>query len=70
MDTLQHIIIIYSTNSSEDEVINKLYNELTRATESQYPIIIVYFNARIGKLTKQLTEILHIIKRKIKMVYY
>ena len=48
------IIIIYSpTNSSEDEVIKKFYDELRRAIETiphhNVLIIIGYFNASIGK---------------------
>ena len=41
------------TNSSEDEVINKFYDELRRAIETilHYNILIIigYFNAKIGK---------------------
>ena len=48
------IIIIYSpTNSSEDEVINKFYDELRGAIETipQHNVLIIIgdFNARIGK---------------------
>ena len=48
------IIIIYSpTNSSEDEVINKFYDERRRAIETipQHNVLIIIgdFNARIGK---------------------
>ena len=48
------IIIIYSpTNSSEDEIINKFYDELRRAIETiplhNVLIIIGDFNARISK---------------------
>ena len=65
------IIIIYSqTNSIEDEVINKFYNELRRAIETipQHNVIIIIgdFNARMGKMTR----ILHITKKQIKIVYY
>ena len=53
-----YIIIIYSPiNSSEDEVINKFYDELRRETKEaietipqhNFQIIIGDFNARIGK---------------------
>ena len=48
------IIIIYSpTHSSEDDVINKFYDELRRAIETipQHNVLIIIgdFNARIGK---------------------
>ena len=48
------IIIIYSpTNSSDDEVMNKFYDELRRAIETipQHNVLIIIgdFNARIGK---------------------
>ena len=66
-----YIIVIYShTNSSEDEVINKFYDELRRSIETiphhNVLIIIGDFNARIGKYGENFTY--HQVQ--IKMVYY
>ena len=52
--TISIIIIYASTNSSEDEVINKFCDELRRTIETiilhhNVLIIIGYFNAKIGK---------------------
>ena len=67
------IIIIYSTtNSSEDEVINKLYDALRRAIETiphhNVLIIIRDCNARIGKDDGNCTYHLETYKNRVLLI--